>query len=145
MDTIAAGVDGSDDALAAVRVAATEARLRGARLRLVGAWQIPPSVYSGAILWPIDELRTALEGDARSAVDAAAADIDTEGLEIETVVREGAPAQVLVDQSKDATMLVVGSRGRGGFSGLLLGSVSSHCAHHAHCPVVIVRGGVATG
>ena len=52
---------------------------------------------------------------------------------------EGAPSAVLVDESRDADLLVVGSRGLGGFSGLLLGSVSQQCAHHAACPVVIVR------
>jgi nucleotide-binding universal stress UspA family protein len=55
------------------------------------------------------------------------------------VVREGQPARVLLDEARDADLLVVGSRGLGGFRGLLLGSVSQQCAHHAACPLVIVR------
>jgi nucleotide-binding universal stress UspA family protein len=58
---------------------------------------------------------------------------------VETAVIEGPPAQVLVDMSADADLLVVGSRGRGGFSELLLGSVSQQCVHHARCPVTVVR------
>ena len=58
---------------------------------------------------------------------------------IERRVVEGAPATVLVDESRQADLLVVGSRGHGGFAGLLLGSVSQQCAHHAACPVVIVH------
>ncbi len=64
---------------------------------------------------------------------------DTAEVDIERRVAEGAAAAVLVDESRDAELLVVGSRGLGGFSGLLLGSVSQQCAHHAACPVVIVR------
>jgi nucleotide-binding universal stress UspA family protein len=58
---------------------------------------------------------------------------------IERRVSEGAPATVLVDESRQADLLVVGSRGHGGFAGLLLGSVSQQCSHHAACPVVIVH------
>ena len=62
-----------------------------------------------------------------------------DGVEIERRVVEGAPGAVLVEESRGADLLVVGSRGHGGFAGLLLGSVSQQCAHHAECPVVIVR------
>jgi nucleotide-binding universal stress UspA family protein len=64
---------------------------------------------------------------------------DHPSVEVETTVVEGQPARVLVDMSADADLLVVGSRGLGGFSGLLLGSVSQQCVHHAHCPVTVVR------
>lgn len=145
MQTIVVGIDGSDDSAAAVRFAAAEARLRGAALRLVCAWQIPPSIYGGPIVFPLPELRDSLQSAARSALDEAVAQIDPHDLRIETVAPEGAPASVLLEHAGDATMLVVGSRGRGGFKGLLLGSVSSHCAQHAHCPVVIVRGDAESG
>jgi len=65
---------------------------------------------------------------------------ETDTVEIERRVVEGRPAAVLVDESQGADLLVVGSRGHGGFAGLLLGSVSQQCAHHAACPVVIVHG-----
>ena len=64
---------------------------------------------------------------------------DHPAVNVETAVVEGPPAQVLVDMSADADLLVVGSRGRGGFSELLLGSVSQQCVHHARCPVTVVR------
>ncbi len=145
MQTIVAGIDGSNDSAAAVRFAAAEARLRGATLRLVCAWQIPPSIYGGPIVFPLPELRDSLQSAARGALDEAVAQIEPQDVQIETVAPEGAPAAALLEHAGDAAMLVVGSRGRGGFKGLLLGSVSSHCAQHASCPVVIVRSDAATG
>jgi hypothetical protein len=59
---------------------------------------------------------------------------------VDLVVRQGGAAAVLIDQSRDADLLVVGSRGHGGFAGLILGSVSTACAEHAHCPVLVVHG-----
>ena len=64
---------------------------------------------------------------------------DHPAVNVETAVIEGPAAQVLVDMSAEADLLVVGSRGRGGFSELLLGSVSQQCVHHARCPVTVVR------
>jgi nucleotide-binding universal stress UspA family protein len=64
---------------------------------------------------------------------------DHPAVNVKTAVIEGPPARVLVDLSADADLLVVGSRGRGGFSELLLGSVSQQCVHHARCPVTVVR------
>ena len=78
---------------------------------------------------------------AESALDATLQEVapDTDGVLVERRVVEGPAATVLVDESRQADLLVVGSRGYGGFAGLLLGSVSQQCAHHAACPVVIVR------
>jgi nucleotide-binding universal stress UspA family protein len=73
----------------------------------------------------------------REAVEQVRSDHPT--VTVETAVIQGPPARVLVDLSADADLLVIGSRGRGGFSGLLLGSVSQQCVHHAHCPVTVVR------
>jgi nucleotide-binding universal stress UspA family protein len=70
----------------------------------------------------------------------AIAKAELEGaLEIDQVVAHGHAAGVLIERSREADLLVVGTRGHGGFTGMLLGSVSAHCVHHAHCPVVVVR------
>jgi nucleotide-binding universal stress UspA family protein len=87
---------------------------------------------------PVDE--SGFGESAASIAQEAAASVQQEGVVIEQVVREGQAAKVLVEEARDADLLVVGSRGLGGFSGLLLGSVSQQCAHYARCPVVIVRG-----
>jgi nucleotide-binding universal stress UspA family protein len=140
---IVVGVDDSPGAKAALLFALDEARLRQATLRAVHAWQ---SVHVGSagigVSYPgsdtdLSELRTVAE----SALDAMLHEAvpTSGGEEIERRVVEGSPAAVLLAESHEAELLVVGSRGLGGFSGLLLGSVSQQCAHHAACPVVIVR------
>ena len=140
---IVVGVDHSEGAKAALRFALEEATLRGATLRVVHAWQygfIGASGVEGAL--------PALGGDIKELREAAAATLeetlresipDTDEVEIERRLVEGRPAAVLVDESRGADLLVVGSRGHGGFTGLLLGSVGQQCAHHAACPVVIVH------
>lgn len=137
------GVDGSKTASSAVRWAAREATLRGAKLDLVSAWEVSaPSVGFGLGLAEIsDEMLKGLEQNAEEIVVTAAgvARDASPDIEIETRTVEGQPAEVLVEAARDADLLVVGSRGMGGFRGLLLGSVSQQCAHHATCPVVIVR------
>jgi nucleotide-binding universal stress UspA family protein len=140
---IVVGVDQSEGAKAALRFALEEARLRQATLRAVHAWQ---SVHVGAagigVSYPVSdadlsELRAAAESVLDAMLYEAVATSGEE--EIERRVVEGPPAAVLVAESHDAELLVVGSRGLGGFSGLLLGSVSQQRAHHAACPVAIVR------
>jgi nucleotide-binding universal stress UspA family protein len=80
------------------------------------------------------------EETARTLLARAIAQADEDGpIAVEQVVDQGSPAAVLIDRSHDADLLVVGTRGHGGFAGMLLGSVSAHCVHHAHCPVVVVR------
>lgn len=139
---VVVGVDGSDGSSAALRWAAAEARLRGATLMVVQAWHIPSIGYGTYAAVPTD----GFEGWGKQA----AADLDEQvskvlGPEPEvTVVKEvveGPAARVILDAADRAELVVVGSRGRGGFSGLLLGSVSAHVAHHAHCPVTIVHAG----
>ena len=140
-ERIVVGVDGSEGATSAVRWAAREARLRGAKLELVTAWQLP--TYSGAFSMASipDELVDELAAEAERRAAEAAKEARDEGgdPDIETRVVEGPPATVLLAAARVADLLVVGSRGLGGFSELLLGSVSHQCAHHAPCPVVIVR------
>ena len=139
MATVVVGVDGSNGAQDALRFAVEEARLRGAVVRAVMAWNPDTLAYSGGAWGPMVD-PTALEESTRAALDAAVDEVEADGSAvIERVVATGQPARVLVEQARGADMLVVGSRGHGGFAGLLLGSVSHQCAQHAPCPVTIVR------
>jgi nucleotide-binding universal stress UspA family protein len=138
MSSIVVGVDGSPAARSALRFALREARLRGADVRVVGAWHLPVAAYAGGYGPGDPDLGAELQQAARHSVDQALEDVDAGDIPAETIVREGIPARVLLDEAQDAELLVVGSRGLGGFRGLLLGSVSQQCAHHAPCPLVIV-------
>lgn len=142
MDTIVVGVDGSDCARAALEAAAQEAALRNVRLRIVSAWHVAPAVYAGGFApgldqETIDSFRESAEsvvGDALAHARRLQPALDAEGR-----TREGQAAEVLLDEARDAVLIVVGNRGRGGFASLLLGSVSQHVVHHAPCPVLVVR------
>ena len=143
MGVIIVGVDRSAGAEEALRFAFEEAQLRRATLRAIHAWQFG---YIGApsLEGAVPVLGAEL-GEHRSAAGAVLdamvreAIPDAGDIRIERRVVEGAAAAVLVEESRAADLLVVGSRGHGGFAQLLLGSVSQQCAHHAECPVVIVR------
>jgi nucleotide-binding universal stress UspA family protein len=140
---IVVGVDSSEGAKAALRFAIDEATLRRATLRVVHAWRfgyIGVSGIQGSAPVAGADLSD-LRRRAEVALDGVLHDVGraANGVVVERRVVEGAPATVLVDESRQADLLVVGSRGHGGFTGLLLGSVSQQCAHHAKCPVVIVR------
>lgn len=141
MGTIVVGIDGSAGSQEALRFAAAEARLRKAKLKLVSAWTLTYVAAPIGMMAPIDDaLLPELQDNARAVLDRAAAEVlgDATDIEIEKVIAEGSPAQVLVDAAQGADLLVVGTRGHGGFAGLLLGSVSQQIAHHAPCPIVIV-------
>jgi nucleotide-binding universal stress UspA family protein len=138
---IVVGVDGSEASKEALRWALEEARLRRSRLRAVYAWVYPQIGGRGYI--PSELLDPELlRQTAQERLDALVVEVagESPGVELERGVHEGPAAQVLVEAAQGAALLVVGSRGHGGFAGLLLGSVSQQCAHHAPCPVVIVRG-----
>jgi nucleotide-binding universal stress UspA family protein len=138
---VAVGVDGSRPADDALAFALAEARRRGSKLRVVIAWHVPASALAGGLGAAPGFTPTDMETAARDALDEAIARAGAaaQGIEIETRVREGHPSDVLVNESADADLLIVGSRGLGGFRGMLLGSVSHECAHHARCPVLIIR------
>jgi nucleotide-binding universal stress UspA family protein len=153
MEPIVVGVDGSAGSVVALRWALAEAHLRGAPLRLVHAYHLPPFLVgeAGIGLGPaglpayggedIERLREASEQAARSILAGALERADREaieGIEVEQQIMEGPAAQVLIEAARGAALLVLGSRGRGGFAGLLLGSVSQQCAQHPPCPVVIL-------
>ncbi|MBF6277232.1 MULTISPECIES: universal stress protein [Nocardia] len=140
MRTIVVGVDGSQASTAALRWAVNEARSHDAKVRVVTAWSLP--YHQGEIGHLAGEtMHELLVRDAERSLAAAvrAAEVDGDTVAIEQVVIRSEPARALLDAAADADLLVVGSRGRGGFSGLLLGSVSQKCAQHAPCPVVIVQ------
>jgi nucleotide-binding universal stress UspA family protein len=137
---IVVGIDGSAGSQAALRFAADEASLRQTQLRVVSAWHVPTGVYMPPTYMDLD-----LDAFRQNTSDVAARQVvDVLGAERATTVgvvtHDGSAAEVLIAESRQAELLVVGSRGHGGFAGLLLGSVSQHCAAHAHCPVVVVRG-----
>lgn len=109
----------------------------GAPIHAVTAWEFPPTAGWDTLMpadWRPDE-------DSRQILDETLKEVFgdklPEGLTFESV--HGAAARVLIDLSEDAAMLVLGSRGLGGFRELLLGSVSAYCAEHAKCPVLVVR------
>lgn len=139
MDRIVVGVDGSAASDAALRWALEEAALRHATIVVVHTWTFP---YVADLAYlanhVVDHAELAVEAKQQLADALIRTGAAATGVDIEEVVSEGSPAAVLVETSEGAAMLVLGSRGLGGFGGLLLGSVSQQCAHHATCPVVIV-------
>lgn len=139
---IVVGVDGSPESKAALNWALNEARHCHAAVEAVHAWQYPAVAFShfGGEALPLiapGDVETAAHGLLRKTVEEiSGADCD---VAVTPKLARGHPAEVLLALSEDADMLVVGSRGHGGFKGMLLGSVSNHVIHHAHCPVVVVR------
>jgi nucleotide-binding universal stress UspA family protein len=138
MARIVVGVDGSEPSKAALRWAVEEGRLRGATVVAVHAWLMQFGAGPGFVVPALDP--NDVRREAESMLDAAIAEAGDEGVDVERVAVEGVAARVLVEAAEGADLLVVGSRGHGGFAELLLGSVSHQCAQHAPCPVVIVRG-----
>ncbi|MDT3725808.1 universal stress protein [Streptomyces sp. DSM 41972] len=140
-DRIVVGVDGSPSSLEALRRAARQAALTGGTVLALTSWDYPQ--YHGALGWlpPSSGDEEALEARARE--DLTRCVEETLGahpsVDVLEEVRYGTPASVLLRAAREASLLVVGSRGLGGFAGLLLGSVAQHCAQHAACPVVVVR------
>lgn len=141
MERIVVGVDGSHDGRRALQWAVKEGGLRAALVEAVHVWQ-EPYVGSDPILTPAYPDPEPFERAARSTLEREIETVDQSGLPqpVEPVVLRGTPAAALVDRAKGADLVVVGTRGHGGFTGLLLGSVSHQVTHHAPCPVVIVRG-----
>ena len=128
---VVVGIDGSEPGMRALDWAAAEAGRSGAVLEIQTAYE--PG-YVHVTKEEIQRCMDHLVEDAAAHVAKVAPGVATIGK-----TREQSPARVLIKASEGADLLVVGSRGLGGFKGLLLGSVSQQCAHHAHCPVTIVR------
>src|SRR3954449_3539992 len=135
---IVVGVDGSPSSKAALRWALDQARLTKARLRPVIAWEVTP--YTGWGVMAHEDFGAAAGSLLRESVEEALGFDPPLDVEVVETVLPGHAAQVLIDESAHAALLVVGSRGRGGFPGGLPRSVSPLCVQHAHCPVLVVRG-----
>jgi nucleotide-binding universal stress UspA family protein len=144
MSGIVVGIDGSHNSSHALEWAMSEAALRNADLTVITVNSVPASYWSGQ---PV-----ALAGDAerveeirklaQEAVDKAAATLgDKLPKSVKVVAISGFPAKTLIDTSKGADLMVIGSRGAGGFGSLILGSIASQVVHHSHSPVVVVPTG----
>jgi nucleotide-binding universal stress UspA family protein len=134
---VVVGVDGFEPSTAALRWAIHQAKLTGAVVEAITTWQIP----AGSGLLPADDLPDYAD-DARTVLTQAITEtslVDSE-VEVRPCVVQGRAAQVLVEASEGADLLVVGNRGHGGLAEALLGSVGQYCVRHASCPVVIMRG-----
>jgi nucleotide-binding universal stress UspA family protein len=158
MGEILVGVDGSATSHRALRWAVDEARLRGAVLLVVHAYKptpirrpyptVDPYVPAEVMQAVTDNQRALQQAQddrdrerAESLIEQALRETggDDGGVVVKSVALARDAGRTLVEMSAHAELLVVGSRGRGGFTGLLLGSVSQHCVHHAHCPVVVIH------
>lgn len=140
---VVVGVDGSASSDHALRCAHFLARTLRTDLEAVTAWQSPATwaaAGSGFAALPPDSWNPATDATTilESAIDRVLGENQRSSLQVS--VREGSAARVLVEASQGARALVVGSRGHGGFAGLLLGSVSAASAEHAKCPVLVVHG-----
>jgi nucleotide-binding universal stress UspA family protein len=134
---IVVGVDGSESSRHALRWAARQAQLTGGRIDVVVTWELPTS-FGWVPPFPSDfdpagDAQRAADEEIRAALSAYP------DVVAQTTVVEGHPAPTLVAASRGADLLVVGSRGHGEYAGMLLGSVSQHCASNAHCPVLVWR------
>ncbi|HEX2144279.1 MAG TPA: universal stress protein [Glycomyces sp.] len=137
-ERIVVGVDGSAASDKALAWAVKQAARTGAKLEAVQAWEVPAMYGTGMMVLPGGEefdkaARRSLEGSVGRALGGR------RDVEVEHHTVAGHPAKALIDMAEGADLLVVGSRGHGGFVGALVGSVSHYCVSHAQCPVVVVR------
>lgn len=140
MGKIVVGVDGSDHSVHALTWAVNEAKLRNAVLCPVTTFSIGFISTGYEIALPdIADMKAATQTMLDAALDTVRETVDFGDLVVEPMVLEGHPGERLIALSDDADLVVVGSRGRGGFVGALMGSVTTNVVHHAKCPVVVVR------
>ncbi|WP_205323790.1 universal stress protein [Glycomyces sp. YM15] len=136
-ERVVVGIDGSPASLEALRWAIAYAERTGAEVEALHAWQIPTTYGTPVEVVPgerfAETAERALKGSVAEVLGDRTAPV------VVPVAEMGYPPKALVERSKEADLLVVGSRGRGGLAGTLLGSVSLHCVTHAACPVVVIR------
>jgi nucleotide-binding universal stress UspA family protein len=136
-ERIVVGVDGSESSKAALAWAARQAKLTGATLTVISAWE-DTSIWGRSAGWlpgvdPAANTMAALNETIREVLGSEP------GIDLTTAVIGGHAAPKLLEESKTASLVVVGSRGRGEFAGMLLGSVSEFLVTHSHCPVAVIR------
>jgi nucleotide-binding universal stress UspA family protein len=140
---IVVGVDGSQASKEALSWALEEAGLRGDTVVALHAWMPPytaPVGLPGAVIAPVEDgTAEAIRKAAEELLVEAVSEAAEGGVTVEQRLVQGPAAGALIEEARGAQLLVIGSRGHGGFTGLLLGSVSQQCAQHGPCPVVIVR------
>ncbi len=137
-NVVVVGTDGSDAASRAVSYGATEASVRGSKLLIVHSWFIPNFGYGSAYVAPINEIEIAAQEVVDKAVEATKEAFP--GIEVKGKLLEGTPGVRLVEVAdKEADIVVIGTRGHGSFTSLLLGSVSAYVLHHSNIPVLLVR------
>ena len=138
---VVVGVDGSPESVAALSWAGRYGAATGAVVWALHIWHyptaagLPPGVTPESVT---DEVKAEQQKELDEAI--AKANLDP-AAQVESKIAYGHPAQVLINESKNVNLIVVGNRGRGGFTGMLTGSVSMQVVNHAECPVVVVRGG----
>jgi nucleotide-binding universal stress UspA family protein len=136
------GHDGSEWAQEALAWAARLAGRAGLELHVIRAWSMTtaprPATWEPGYVPPLTDFEQAVRDELDAHVARAGLDPP---VQVRTHVLHRPPAKGLIEAAKEADLLVVGARGLGGFSGLLLGSVSDQCVHHAPCPVTVVRDG----
>jgi nucleotide-binding universal stress UspA family protein len=143
-ERIVVGVDGSESSKRALRWAIRQAELTGGTVDAVTAWHFPPA-YGVA---PVGvDAGVDFEGDAKRTLTEALTEVSGLAPEVPVnpLIAEGHAATVLLEAARGADLLVVGSRGHGGFTSALVGSVSLYCVLHAHCPVLVLRDAHADG
>jgi nucleotide-binding universal stress UspA family protein len=142
INRIVVGVDGSDSSREALRWAYDEAAHHSASITAISCWHppaLPMTPPYGSV--PPEGYVSQPKQNALDLLERFVADLDVRepAVDVRTAVEEGNPAEVLIERSRETDLMVVGSRGHGGFRGMLLGSVSQHLVAHADCPVVVVR------
>jgi nucleotide-binding universal stress UspA family protein len=144
MSDVIVGIDGSHNSSHALDWAMAEAALRNADLTVITVYSVTASPWTGQPdKYPGDEDNVEkIRKAAQDAVDKVAATLgDQQPKSVRVVAISGFPAKALIDTSAGADLMVVGSRGGGGFGELFLGSICSQVVHHAKCPVVVVPTG----
>lgn len=133
---IVVGVDGSPSSIRALQWALNQAAATGGSVEAVRAWDLPSTYVMAPTVLPGEDLAAEAEQSLAAAVDQATT--RQPEVVVERRVVRGHPAEVLLEQAKDADLLVVGRHGHGGFVEAIVGSISQHCINHATCPVVVI-------